>query len=139
MDVSVEKYAKMRGISEEEVRNAIKSGRISCNKDGTIDREQADMDWFLNADQEKENGWRLILGSQWAERDEEDKRFIEQAHWGAYTAPADKEPWMTWVEDISVQIADELGINKDALEFKLKHHMAVRLHRLAMQVNKNNL
>ena len=130
MAISIKKYAEMRGICDVEVREAIKSGRISCNDDGTIDREQADMDWFLNADHEKENGWRLILGSEWAERDEEDTQFILNAYWSAFAPPPDKDPWIVWAEETSVVIADELGIKKDTLQSLLRRHMAERLSQM---------
>jgi hypothetical protein len=45
MAMSLTQYSRRRGCSVSTVQDAIASGRITRNSDGTIDQEQADQDW----------------------------------------------------------------------------------------------
>lgn len=50
LGVGIREYAKHKGVSHPAVIKAIKSGRIQTLSDGSIDKEQADMDWEANTD-----------------------------------------------------------------------------------------
>ena len=43
--VSIRAYARHRGVSDTAVRKAIATGRITCEPDGTVDVQRADVDW----------------------------------------------------------------------------------------------
>lgn len=51
MGISIRAYGRHRGVSDTAVHKAIKAGRISTLRDGTIDAEVADAQWDLNTDQ----------------------------------------------------------------------------------------
>lgn len=51
--MNISQYAAHRGVDRKAVRNAVQTGRISKNEDGTIDSEQADIDWANNTDPQK--------------------------------------------------------------------------------------
>lgn len=48
--VSMREYARMRGVHLNAVQTAVKSGRIHTTRDGKIDIEEANRDWFVNTD-----------------------------------------------------------------------------------------
>ena len=50
MGVSLREYARLRGVSHVAVMKAIKAGRLTCEPDGSIDREQADAQWDARTD-----------------------------------------------------------------------------------------
>jgi hypothetical protein len=50
MELSLRAYARHRGVSETAVRKAIKSGRITKNKNGKVDPKIADQEWQKNTD-----------------------------------------------------------------------------------------
>lgn len=50
MGVSVREYARRRGVSHVAVLKAIKAGRISKARDGTIEPEKADAQWDAGTD-----------------------------------------------------------------------------------------
>lgn len=50
MELSQRAYARHRGVSETAVRKALKSERITKNKNGKIDPELADKEWGVNTD-----------------------------------------------------------------------------------------
>lgn len=54
MSLSRRKYAEHRGVSEKAVRNAIASGRITLEPDGTIDPVKADKRWAAQTDPSKQ-------------------------------------------------------------------------------------
>lgn len=48
--MNASQYAKHRGVSHVAVLNALKSGRITKEPDGSIDPEKADVQWERNTD-----------------------------------------------------------------------------------------
>jgi hypothetical protein len=50
MGLSIRGYAEHRGCSKSAVSKALKEGRITREKDGTIDPEKADKQWAANSD-----------------------------------------------------------------------------------------
>ena len=50
MGLSIRAYARHRGVTDTAVRKAIQTGRITPEADGTIDPEQADLDWARNTE-----------------------------------------------------------------------------------------
>ena len=58
MGLSRRKYAERRGVNEKAVRNAIATGRITLEPDGTIDPIKADLRWAAQTDPSKQRGQR---------------------------------------------------------------------------------
>ena len=56
MGLSRRAYARHRGVAESAVRKAIAAGRITLEKDGTIDPVKADRQWDLQTDPVKRRG-----------------------------------------------------------------------------------
>ncbi len=56
MGLSRRAYARHRGVAESAVRKAIAAGRITLEKDGTIDPVKADREWDLQTDPVKRRG-----------------------------------------------------------------------------------
>ncbi len=52
--VSLREYARLRGVRLNAVQTALKSGRIHTTKDGKIDVEAANKEWFINTDPAKQ-------------------------------------------------------------------------------------
>lgn len=50
MGISIRAYARVRGVSDAAVRKAIKSGRITPERDGTIEPSRAGREWRRNTD-----------------------------------------------------------------------------------------
>jgi hypothetical protein len=48
LSLSVSEYARRRAVSTQAVRDAINTGRIHCEADGSISAARADADWALN-------------------------------------------------------------------------------------------
>lgn len=48
MGLSIRAYARHRGVTDTAVHKAIRSGRIEALPDGTIDSDQADVQWARN-------------------------------------------------------------------------------------------
>jgi len=48
MGVSIRAYASRRGVAESTVRKALQAGRITAERDGTIDPDKADAAWKAN-------------------------------------------------------------------------------------------
>ena len=61
MKLSQRAYAKHLGVSEGAVRKAIKSGRISIDKNNLIDPELADRQWQENTDPSKRRNENLDI------------------------------------------------------------------------------
>src|SRR5215471_10942255 len=51
MPMSLTQYSEHRGVSTTAVIDAINSGRIQRQSDGSIDQPQADLDWEAHTDQ----------------------------------------------------------------------------------------
>ena len=51
--MNISQYAAHRGVDRKAVRYALEAGRICKSDDGTIDSEQADIDWAENTDPQK--------------------------------------------------------------------------------------
>ena len=58
MGLSRRKYAERRGVNEKAVRNAIATGRITLEPDGTIDPIKSDQRWAAQTDPSKQRGQR---------------------------------------------------------------------------------
>jgi phage terminase Nu1 subunit (DNA packaging protein) len=54
MGFSIRAYARHRGVTDKAVRKAITAGRITPNKDGTINAKEADKEWKDNTDKSKQ-------------------------------------------------------------------------------------
>ena len=54
MGLSIRAYARHRGVTDKAVRKAITAGRITPNKDGTINAKKADKEWKDNTDKSKQ-------------------------------------------------------------------------------------
>ncbi len=54
MGFSIRAYARHRGVTDKAVRKAITAGRITPNKDGTINAKKADKQWKDNTDTSKQ-------------------------------------------------------------------------------------
>ena len=53
MGISIRAYARHRGVSDTAVHEAIRTGRITPEADGTIDPDRADRDWTRNSEPPK--------------------------------------------------------------------------------------
>jgi hypothetical protein len=53
MGLSIRAYARHRGVTDTAVHKAIRSGRIEALPDGTIDSDQADVQWARNTSSPK--------------------------------------------------------------------------------------
>lgn len=53
--LSINAYAKHRGVHLKTVQQAIAEGRIEKDANGKIDQEKADYDWEMNTDPAKQN------------------------------------------------------------------------------------
>ena len=56
MGLSRRAYAALRGVHESAVRQAIATGRITLEADGTIDAAKADAMWDASTDPAKQRG-----------------------------------------------------------------------------------
>src|SRR5574344_528590 len=62
--VSLREYARLRGVRLNAVQTALKSGRIHTTKDGKIDVEAANKEWFINTDPAKQRKNDPLFDSQ---------------------------------------------------------------------------
>ena len=156
MELSIRKYATLRGVTEGAVRKAIKTGRITPNDDGTIDVDRADQEWKENTDEAKINtGLPAMAENIPAANGKPTFTKIKTAH-ELYKAQLTqlalqekkgqlinkdqvkaqvyklgrqvRDSWMNWPARVSATMAAELGVDEHALHQALERYVREHLN-----------